>query len=205
MATESSMATQQRPEQPAVIEADEETPEGETCETEDFAADEPDDEASSSLSLDVAFDIVKNERRRLVLEYLAEREEPVALGELAEHIAAIENDKEVKAINSSERKRVYVGLYQCHLPKMDAAGVVESERNSNITLGKNAPDVMKYVDVPEEARPWHQYYLGLSVLGLLAVVVAGASGFGTVSSILPGAVLLAMLVTAAIHTTATAA
>ncbi|UWG47960.1 putative trancriptional regulator, ArsR family [Halanaeroarchaeum sp. HSR-CO] len=203
MATESSRTTQPGPEQPAVKGTDEEISEGETCETDDFTADEPDDEAATSLSLDVAFDIVKNKRRRLVLEYLAEREEPVALGELAEHIAAIENDKEVKAINSSERKRVYVGLYQCHLPKMDAAGVVESERNSNITLGKNAPDVMKYVDVPEEQRPWHQYYFGLSVLGLLAVVVAGASGFGTISSMLPGAVLLAVLVTAAVHSTTT--
>lgn len=202
MATESSTAAQRGPEQPEIVDADEEILEGETCDTEDVDDGDSEDDGRSSLSLDVAFDIVKNERRRLVLKYLAEREDPVALGELAEHIAAIENDKEVRAINSSERKRVYVGLYQCHLPKMEAADVVESERNSNITLGENAPAVMQYVDVPEETRPWHKYYLGLATLGLLAVVVAGVGGLGAASSILPGAVIVGMFVTAAVHTTA---
>jgi len=37
-------------------------------------------------------------------------DEPVQLGHLAEHIAAIENDKPIKALDSQERKRVYVAL-----------------------------------------------------------------------------------------------
>lgn len=52
-----------------------------------------------------------NERRQHVLSYLLiTDDEPVQLGHLAEHIAAIENDKPIKALDSQERKRVYVAL-----------------------------------------------------------------------------------------------
>lgn len=200
MATESSGASHPGPEPPTMETTTDSVEEGQACDSDLDESAEDVREEESTLSLDVAFDIVKNERRRLVLKYLAERDDPVTLGELAEHIAAIENDKDVQAINSTERKRVYVGLYQCHLPKMDSAGVVESERNSNIRLGENADAVMRYVDFEEETRPWHRYYLGLSILGLFAVVVAGATGFGAVSSAIPGAVILAMVATAMLHT-----
>lgn len=200
MATESSGASQPGPEQPTMEAAAESAADGQACDTDLEGSTEDVPEEQSTLSLDVAFDIVKNERRRLVLKYLAERDDGVTLGELAEHIAAIENDKDVQAINSTERKRVYVGLYQCHLPKMDSAGVVESERNSNIRLGENADAVMQYVDFEEETRPWHRYYLGLSILGLFAVTFAGVTGFGVVSSAVPGAVILAMFVMATVHT-----
>ncbi|MFB6358651.1 MAG: hypothetical protein ABEJ96_06540, partial [Thiohalorhabdaceae bacterium] len=51
------------------------------------------------------------------------------LGDLAEHIASIENDKPEVALSSTERKRVYVALYQCHLPKMDDIGVIDFDED----------------------------------------------------------------------------
>ena len=87
-------------------------------------------------SKDVLFDILKNERRRRALEYL--REEPTTtLSDLAEHVAALENDKSVRELTSSERKRVYVGLYQCHLPKMADAGVIQWSTDTGIATAED--------------------------------------------------------------------
>ncbi|MFW5924245.1 MAG: DUF7344 domain-containing protein [archaeon] len=185
-------------DQPEITESQTANGEGETCDTDVEKTD-------ADLSLNEAFDIVKNERRRLVLKYLVENEGPVALGDLAEHIAAIENDKDVVAINSSERKRVYVGLYQCHLPKMDAADVIESERNSNITLGENADQVMQYVDVGDtEDRPWNRYYLSLSLLGAVAVLADAGLGLGSVGTVFVGLIIVGLLATAIAHTSSAA-
>jgi hypothetical protein len=197
MVAQADAASVSEVDQPELTDADEPVEDGATC---DDVSSTPEND---DLSLDVAFDIVKNERRRLVLQYLAEQDEPVALGELAEHIAAIENDKDVKAINSSERKRVYVGLYQCHLPKMDDADVIDSERNSNIRLGSNADQVMQYIDVDEApSRPWERYYLALSAVGGLFVLMDGLLGLGTAGSGLVGIVVLALLGTALVQTRA---
>ncbi|MFB6200524.1 MAG: hypothetical protein ABEI98_00775 [Halorhabdus sp.] len=75
--------------------------------------------------IDNVFDILKNQRRRYVLRYLTGVDSEVTLGELAEQIAAWECEKDVRQITSQERKRVYVGLYQCHLPKMDDVDAVK--------------------------------------------------------------------------------
>jgi hypothetical protein len=104
------------------------------------------EETSNELSLDVMFEVLKNERRRFVLRHFDENEGPVALGDLAEHVAARENDKPVRELSSGERKRVYVGLYQCHLPKMDDAGIVDFNRNrGRIELGPNADLLDEYL------------------------------------------------------------
>jgi len=131
----------------------------------------------TSASLDVIFEILKNSRRREVLHFLRDRDEQVSLGELAEHVAAIENDTTTDALTSSERKRVYVGLYQCHLPKMDDIGVVDfNQDRGHITLTEKADDFEKYLDRPKEEqnRQWYQYYAGVSGLG--AVVLAASIG-----------------------------
>jgi len=58
---------------------------------------ETDSTTADPLSLDLVFEVLKNERRRRVLKYLSESSsETVSLSDLAEHIAAIENDKPEK-------------------------------------------------------------------------------------------------------------
>lgn len=87
---------------------------------------------TDELPLDEVFGILKNRRRRYVLKYVAEADGQVSIGETAEQIAAWENDKPVEQITSSERKRVYVGLYQSHLPKMDGIGAVSFNKPRGI-------------------------------------------------------------------------
>lgn len=137
--------------------------------TESPSVEEPEEERPSErLPLDQVFGILKNQRRRYVLKYLNESDEQVSLSELAEQVAAWENDKEVVQISSSERKRVYVGLYQCHLPKMDGMGAVSFNKPRGIVdRGEHIDELNRYLDFADEADdpPWHLYSVALSVVG----------------------------------------
>lgn len=144
------------------------------------------DPQSSELSLDHIFEILKNSRRREVLHYLKERRERVTLSDLAEHIAALENDTTVQGLSSQQRKRVYVGLYQCHLPKLDDMNIVAfNQSRGHVELGPNAPQLDPYLeDDTEEVpqRPWPRYYLGYAITGL--AVTAGGMATGAVGPVL---------------------
>ncbi|MEF8973309.1 MAG: hypothetical protein V5A15_00350 [Haloarcula sp.] len=97
-------------------------------------------------SLDLVFTILKNSRRRKVIEYLRQRDERSRMGDLAEHIAAIENDTEPRMLTSKQRKRVYVALYQCHLPTMDDADVVDFDADrGTIEFGEKAREFEAYL------------------------------------------------------------
>lgn len=124
--------------------------------------------AADPLSLDLVFEVLKNERRRRVLQYLRDSSGTVSLSDVAEHIAAIENDKPEKALSSQERKRVYVGLYQCHLPKMDDTDVVDFNGNrGTIDLGDNAEQLYPFLEAEADGQqPWPKYYLALTALSL---------------------------------------
>jgi len=153
----------------------------------------PDESASDDrgppeqeLPLDVTFEILKNRRRRLVLDYLREADETVRIGELAEHIDAIENDIPVQQLNSQQRKRVYIGLYQCHLPKMDDAGVVDFNQDRGLVdLTDAATPLYAYLDAgdgDEGSDADVRVYGGLAVATAVLFGVAqflGASVIGT--------------------------
>lgn len=153
-------------------------------------------EAPDELPIDQVFEIVKNERRRLAIDFLGERGEEVKLGELAEHIAAIENDKPVEAISSKERKRVYVGLYQCHLPKMDEMDIVEFNQDRGLaSLGSNADQLSPYIETDEDGpAAWSTVYLVLSATGglLLAASLLGASAVGLTPAVVSGLVVVSV-------------
>jgi hypothetical protein len=119
------------------------------------------------LPLDVVFDILKNSRRRLVLQHLVDGSGTTTLSELSQQIAAEENEKPVNALTSAERKRVYVGLYQGHLPRLDEANVVEfDDDRGTVTVGDNLEQVTRHLDgaIDVESGHW-AYYLSVSAIG----------------------------------------
>ena len=81
-------------------------------------------ERQTAPSLDEIFEVLSNARRRWVCRFLEGSPDGFELGWIAECIAAVENDVDLRQVSSDERKRVYISLYQCHLPKMDAFGAV---------------------------------------------------------------------------------
>ncbi|MEM4782053.1 MAG: hypothetical protein QXG03_10915 [Halalkalicoccus sp.] len=84
-------------------------------------------ESQLSVSKDDLFHLLQNSRRRAVLRYFAahpDREE-FDMRTIAEAIAAWENETTVEQLSSDQRQRVYIALYQSHLPKLDEYGVIE--------------------------------------------------------------------------------
>jgi len=118
--------------------------------------------------------MLSNQRRRYVLYYLNHRPGPVSLRDLAEQIAAWENDCTIDDLEYKQRKRVYTSLHQTHLPKLDEMGIVNYDRDAGtITLADRASDLDAYLElVGEHDVPWCTFYLGLSTIA--AGFVAGA-------------------------------
>lgn len=160
-----------------------------------------DDDASAARDLPygTVFDLLSNERRRFTLRYLNEHGSS-SLGELAEELAARENDKPRERITSQERKRTYVGLYQCHFPKLEDADVIRSDRSLSVTLGPNADQLLEHLDVDREPRSrFHLPYAvatGVGLLGLGAWALLPGTWLGP---LVTAVALVLVLIVAGIH------
>lgn len=164
-------------------------------------AEDDETEADETMSRSEAFDLLSSHRRRYALHMAKRAEGPLELSDIAEQVAAWENDKDLKAVTSDERHRVYTSLQQTHLPAMDDAGVIEYD-NGTVTLTDGSRNVDIYLDVvPENSIPWGMYYLGLALFfGVLIV----ASVLGVLPDIFPdialgGMVVVVLLGSAAYH------
>lgn len=158
-------------------------------ESEESTAEDED----GPLSLDVIFGALKNQRRRLVIKYLKSADGPVELRNISEHIAAFENDKSVSELEYDERKRVYVALYQCHLPQLDDDGIVSfNQSRGEITLTDQAADLNRFLEDEAISRKWHLYYASIVVAGSALLGLSAVSGGLLFSS--PSAVLVLVLV-----------
>ncbi len=134
------------------------------------------------------FEALKNPRRRTLLRRLTESDDPMALGDLAEHVAAVENDKPVAAVTSKERKRVYVSLYQCHLPKLDSMQLVEFNKDrGRVAIGQYASHLDPYLH-PTESPPSLAVY-GVGIVAASAVVFSGGAIAGLITPVTAAAVL----------------
>ncbi|WP_440010500.1 DUF7344 domain-containing protein [Halomicrococcus sp. SG-WS-1] len=164
-------------------------------------ADEP-----NELTADQAYHLLQNERRRNVLRYLRDVDEPVEMRDVAEQVAAWENDTTVAALSSDERQRAYIPLYQSHLPKLDEEGVIDYDQSRGIVEPTPLVEVLnEYLepstatevdddDEDEHAGAWGRYYLGASGVGttVLAGSVQGIAPFTALSSTGAGVVVLLM-------------
>lgn len=121
------------------------------------------------------FELLSNHRRRYTIRFCKEKGS-ATLSDLAEHIAALEQDKSPSEITSTERKRVYTSLQQTHLDRLEDAGMIRYD-GDEIELTEQAAKLQVYLDiVPEGSVPWSVYYLGLSLIAA-AVVAAVWTGF----------------------------
>lgn len=138
----------------------------------------------SELTTDETFELLKNARRRAVIRYLLQDGGAAKLSELAEHIAAAENGISVHELSSDQRKRVYIGLYQCHLPKMDTLGVIEYNKNrGSVELQESVTQLLPYLESDQETDTHAPVQvLGIGV-GIAAVVLVGALGLGPLAAI----------------------
>ena len=199
MANQSTHQSKTREEQsvPRATENDEQA----VAETEHV--DEQEQSEPEKIPLDLTFEILKNQRRRLVLDYLRDVEDgQTTIGELAEHIASIENKKPVSALSSQERKRVYIALYQSHLPKMADAGVIDYDKNrGTVSLTEHGASLCSLFKTPRRTRRWSTYYLVHMVVTALGSVV-GTVLFSIDVGLIAGVFLLGYVLLVVAHAVA---
>ncbi|WP_134672133.1 DUF7344 domain-containing protein [Halorussus marinus] len=112
-------------------------------------SDAPDEYASEggiSPTLDATLDLLSDRRRRYVLYTLRRHSSAMALDELAEAVASRDDD--------AETDHVRTALYHSHLPRMENAGVVSFDPDSELvrlTDGDSSP-VEEYLDLAAEAE-----------------------------------------------------
>lgn len=105
-------------------------------------------------SEDEVFDVLRAARRRAALRYLDANDGEATIETLAEHVAAVENGVAREAVTQRQRKRAYIALYQCHLPKMAEYGVIEYERERGLAqLRKPARAVLAHLSGRPAERP----------------------------------------------------
>ena len=157
------------------------------------------DQNNPELTRDRVFDILSSPRRRYVLYFLRTEPNPIQLTDLAEHVAAWENDTTVEALSTQQRKRVYVSLYQTHLPKLAEAGLVNyDEETGEVSIASKATEIDPLLGEQQEEPAWYLYYFALAVLSA-ALIGATLLGLGISQAVLSLVVVGAFVVLTVIH------
>ncbi|WP_277540816.1 DUF7344 domain-containing protein [Haloarcula laminariae] len=162
-------------------------------------------DADEPLSNEEIFDVLHNERRRYVLQYLREHGGPVSLGDLADHVAAAEYDCDCEEVTSAQRKRVYTTLQQSHLPQMHEAGIVDYDSDEGvIATTDHTEELTVYLEiVPEGEFPWREYYLSIGAISLAIVTVlwVGVYPFTLIPPLVWGTLFAIVLTLSALYHT----
>ena len=138
-------------------------------------------------SRDEVFTALSNRRRRHVIRYLKSHDSEARVRDIAEQLAAWENDADIAEVTYKQRKRVYTALHQSHLPKLADSGFIDYESNRGlVSLTEESRHLEVYLEIVSENEIlWSEYYFGVAVVcGLLAVAAwigtvpfAGLSGY----------------------------
>ena len=123
------------------------------------------------------FDVFSNARRRRAVRCLKAQNGSCELATLVEQVAAWENDANPEDVTRAQRRRVYISLYQTHLPMLEDHGIVDWDPDAHtIELLPSERIFEPYLDRdPTTTRPWDAIYASLSVAGVLALGLAGLS------------------------------
>ena len=153
----------------------------------------------SRLSQNEVYDLLSNPRRRFVISYLREHGRPIELTALAREVAAWENQVPAEELTDQQEKRVYVSLYQTHIPKLRNAGVVDYDSDDGvIRLTDTVGQLERYLPEEEETEPpWQALYVATAVVGGLfyLLTVVDAPAFAAVPDAVAGVVVIAAFLT----------
>jgi DNA-binding transcriptional ArsR family regulator len=145
----------------------------------------------TELSRDQIFELLSNPRRRMVLYYLREHGGSSTVTDLTREIASLEYDIPADELTRQQRKRIYVSLYQTHIPKLAEDGVIDYDEDSNaVRLTNRANKVNTYLSAEgSNSYPWPYHYL---VLAITSVALLAVSTTVDVSPVTPLVVGLAV-------------
>ncbi|WP_353634844.1 hypothetical protein ABSL23_04295 [Halobacterium sp. NMX12-1] len=148
-------------------------------------------------------DVLRNDRRRMVIELLGDADEPVTARELSEAVAARETGEDPPP--RDVRQSVYISLQQTHLPKLSDLGIVEyDEQTKEVRPAEHAPAVGVYMEVvPKYGLSYAEFCGSLGVLGALLVAAAevGVPVVSEVSASAWAVAVFGVLVASAVYRT----
>lgn len=152
--------------------------------------------AEAELAATDIHDVLSNERRQLILRFLQEAGGLLSARELSEKIAEVETGESPPPRNI--RQSAYVSLHQTHLPKLDELGIVDYDQSSKtVQLNERAKQVSVYMEaVPKYGLSFAEYYLAVSIIGLLLILAAevGVPGVAAIGAVpLAGGVFLLII------------
>ena len=145
----------------------------------------------NEISTKQMLELLANDRRRFTIFYLAQHGvgRSRQLGDIAERVAAWENDAPIAKLSRRQRKRVYDSLQQHHIPALAEQNVVQYDpENCTLVLTPRGITLANQIDrFRTENVRWWQFNFGLGLVGL---VIAFLHLFGIFTVISPLASLL---------------
>lgn len=150
---------------------------------------------TESLAESEVFHILGNDRRRAIVQLLADEAGQVDVSDIASEIAA--NESDTTPVPNNLYKSVYVSLQQTHLPQLQEDAVIEYDSDAKtIQPGPTFDTVLQYIDGHQTNQSSTlKQHLALCVLGLAVIALAGL-GMPLLSTIDP--VLSSVLVLLAV-------
>lgn len=118
---------------------------------------------------DEIFEILSSSRRRRTLYHLHERGGHADLPDIAHDIAI---DEHGDPVPDHVEKRLYISLYQTHVPKLEDTGMIEYDPESReITLTDRIHEISRLTDGNEgtESESWITIYAGCAILGVILI------------------------------------
>jgi hypothetical protein len=122
------------------------------------------DRGQSTTDENLVFDLLKNDRRRQLIELFERDRDALAISDVAEFIA----EREAEDTSPDNLyKSVYVSLQQTHLPKLAEHDVVRYDRDEGlIRPGENLDEVLAYTRLGGSTADGPPIELFVSLLGL---------------------------------------
>lgn len=130
------------------------------------------DERDTTLSKTQVFDVLRNSRRRTAVACLRDNGGTMSVTDLSTCVAAEEYDVAEEEVSAEQYKRVYTGLYQCHLERADELGVVDFDADDNVVhLSAEASQLDPYLG---DGTPGSAHIeLGTALMVGVIVLMAG--------------------------------
>ena len=120
------------------------------------------------------FDVFSNARRRRTVQFLKRQHGSCDLTPLVEQVAAWENDTSPNQVTRAQRRRVYISLYQTHLPMLEDHGIIDWDADGHrieLLPGEEAFD--PYLERSNAGqRSWHLFYAAVIVLGAVSFTLS---------------------------------
>lgn len=158
--------------------------------------------SAEPLDEDTVFDILSNRRRRQIIYYLQEQGGEAPLRDVANAVAGWEEGEAPEDVTEKQSRRVYVSLYQSHVPRLTEVGLIEHDDSGMVRLTDRVRLLDPYLNPHDDGPAWQVYYLAVGLLGVLlgVLLTLGLPPAGLVSAVnLLMLVSLALVILALAH------